>query len=61
MAHGVEERLAPGQRVSFLLGKGTDKGTIVRVNGSSVLVELSNGAAVKRHIWKHRVERINSC
>ena len=45
----------PGDKATFMLGLGTAKGEIIKVNGKTVIVKLPSGKTVKRHIEKHNV------
>jgi len=45
-----------GDEVIFMLGVGSEKGEIVRLNNKTVVVKLPSGGVIKRHIDKHKVK-----
>lgn len=47
--------MKPGDKVTIMLGIGTSKGEIIKVNTETVIVKLPSGKTVKRHIEKHNV------
>ena len=44
-----------GDKVTFILGLGAEKGEVIKINEKTVIVRLPNGKKVKRHIEKHDV------
>jgi preprotein translocase subunit YajC len=47
-----------GDKVIFMLGLGTAKGEIIKVNSDTVVIKIPTGKTVKRHLLKHNV-RLN--
>ena len=47
--------MKPDDKVTFMLGLGTAKGDIIKINDKTVIVKLPSGKTVKRHIEKHNV------
>ena len=46
--------------VTFMLGTGTAKGTIIKENEKTVIIQMPNGKKIKRHVEKHNVRMINA-
>ena len=41
--------------VTFMLGTGTAKGTIIKENEKTVIIQMPDGRTIKRHVEKHNV------
>ena len=50
--------MKPGDKITFMLGLGTSKGEVMKINNETVIVKLPSGKTVKRHKKKHDV-RLN--
>lgn len=48
-----------GEKVQCVLGTKKISGVVLCDNGTSVKIKISGGAEVKRHKFKHFVEKIN--
>ena len=46
--------------VTFMLGTGTAKGTIIKENEKTVIIQMPDGKTIKRHVEKHNVRMINA-